>query len=103
MDDAAQFDCRQFARGLMSTVAIKGWCPGALRPMLSGDGLVVRVRPHGGRLSSAQAAGIAELSTRFGNGLIDVTNRANLQLRGITDRTHEPLMQALARFDLLDA
>ena len=27
----------------MSAVAIKGWCPGALRPMLSGDGLVVRI------------------------------------------------------------
>src|SRR5689334_16631622 len=87
----------------MNAATIKGWCPGALRPMLSGDGLVVRARPHGGRLSSAQAAGIAELSTRFGNGLIDVTNRANLQLRGITDRNHEPLTQALARFDLLDA
>ena len=28
----------------MSAAAIKGWCPGALRPMQSGDGLVVRVR-----------------------------------------------------------
>ncbi len=25
---------------------IKGWCPGALRPMQSGDGLVVRIRPR---------------------------------------------------------
>jgi precorrin-3B synthase len=103
MDDAAQFDCREFAGSLMSTVAIRGWCPGALRPMQSGDGLVVRVRPHGGRLSSAQAAGLADLSKQFGNGLIDVTNRANLQLRGVTGRTHEQLMQALARLDLLDA
>ena len=23
---------------------VQGWCPGALRPMMSGDGLVVRVR-----------------------------------------------------------
>lgn len=65
----------------MSAVAIKGWCPGALRPMLSGDGLVVRVRPHGGRLAATQAAGIAELAARHGNGLIDVTSRANLQVR----------------------
>ena len=34
----------------MSAAAIKGWCPGALRPMQSGDGLVVRVRPFGGRV-----------------------------------------------------
>ena len=45
----------------MDTPQVKGWCPGALRPMLSGDGLVLRVRPHGGRLSQAQAAGIALL------------------------------------------
>ena len=41
----------------MTGFAIKGWCPGALRPMQSGDGLVVRIRPRGGRLSPAQAVG----------------------------------------------
>ena len=65
----------------MTAFAIKGWCPTALRPMLSGDGLVVRVRPHGGQLSAAQASGIADLATCYGNGLIDLTGRANLQIR----------------------
>ena len=45
---------------------IQGWCPGALRPMASGDGLVVRVRAHGGRLSQAQARGIADLALFVG-------------------------------------
>ena len=83
----------------MSQFAIKGWCPGALRPMRSGDGLVVRIRPHGGRLSPAQATGIAELAERFGNGLIDVTNRANLQIRGVSDAGHASLIEGLARLD----
>ncbi|HTO64835.1 MAG TPA: precorrin-3B synthase [Bradyrhizobium sp.] len=87
----------------MSATAVKGWCPGAWRPMQSGDGLIVRIRPRGGRLSHAQAAGLAELSERFGNGLIDLTNRANLQLRGISDHGHAPLLQGLAELDLLDA
>jgi precorrin-3B synthase len=87
----------------MSAIAVKGWCPGAWRPMPSGDGLIVRIRPHGGRLSSAQATGLAELSDRFGNGLIDLTSRANLQLRGISDHGHEPLIRGLAQLDLLDA
>jgi precorrin-3B synthase len=87
----------------MSAIAVKGWCPGAWRPMQSGDGLIVRIRPHGGRLSSSQAAGLAELSARFGNSRIDLTNRANLQLRGISDGGHAPLMQGLAELDLLDA
>ncbi|WFU38307.1 precorrin-3B synthase [Bradyrhizobium sp. CB82] len=87
----------------MSAIAVKGWCPGALRPMLSGDGLVVRVRPHGGRLAAQQAAGIAELAARHGNGLIDVTSRANLQIRGVTDAAHLPLLDGLAQLGLLDS
>ncbi|WGD49544.1 precorrin-3B synthase [Bradyrhizobium sp. CB1650] len=87
----------------MSAVAIKGWCPGALRPMQSGDGLVVRVRPFGGRLEATQIGGIADLAGRYGNGLIDVTSRANLQIRGVDERGHGPLLDGLARLGLLDA
>ena len=87
----------------MTAFAIKGWCPGALRPMRSGDGLVVRIRPHGGRLSRAQACGIADTAERFGSGLIDVTNRANLQIRGVGDAGHAPLIADLSRLDLIDA
>src|SRR5882757_8620082 len=86
----------------MSAVAIKGWCPGALRPMRSGDGLVVRIRPHGGRLDAKQAAGIADLAGRYGNGLIDLTSRANLQIRGVGDHGYLPLMEGLAALGLLD-
>ena len=103
MDHAAQFHRVRFAGGVMTHFAIKGWCPGALRPMLSGDGLVVRIRPHGGRLSQVQAAGIADLAERFGNGLMDLTNRANLQIRGVGDAGHAPLIEELARLDLIDA
>jgi precorrin-3B synthase len=87
----------------MSDFEIKGWCPSALRPMVSGDGLVVRLRPRGGRLSSAQASGIAELSHRYGNGLIDLTGRANLQIRGIAAENHGALIEALAWLGLIDA
>ena len=87
----------------MSAFAIKGWCPGALRPMPSGDGLVVRLRPRGGRLSSAQAAGIAELSRRHGNGLIDLTGRANLQIRGVSRGEPRAVDRGLDRLGLVDA
>jgi precorrin-3B synthase len=86
----------------MTAFAIKGWCPSALRPMLSGDGLVVRLRPRGGRLSSEQAMGIAELAQRCGNGLIDLTGRANLQIRGVRKDSHEALVAGLARLGLVD-
>jgi precorrin-3B synthase len=86
----------------MNAVAIKGWCPGALRPMRSGDGLVVRVRPRAGRLDAKQATCIAELAEHYGNGLIDLTSRANLQIRGVSDESHALLIKELARLRLLD-
>src|ERR1700760_3583444 len=86
----------------MSGFEIKGWCPSALRPMLSGDGLVVRIRPRGGRLSSAQALGIADLAARHGNGLIDLTGRANLQIRGVSVEGHARLIAGLAQLGLID-
>ncbi|MBO9444523.1 precorrin-3B synthase [Ruegeria sp. R14_0] len=87
----------------MSAPFVQGWCPGAHRPMMSGDGLVVRVRPRLARLSAAQALGLCELSERFGNGTIDLTNRANLQLRGVREDDHQALLAELATLNLLDA
>ena len=90
------------AEPIINGPVIKGWCPGALRPMMSGDGLVVRVRPREGRLSSAQFAGIAQLSKDCGNGLIDFSNRANVQLRGVTEESHPTLIEGLSALGLID-
>jgi precorrin-3B synthase len=86
------------------TVAIdvKSWCPGALRPMASGDGLIVRVRPFCGALSLVQAAGLAELARRLGNGHIDLTRRANLQIRGLAEEHLPELHGALRQLGLID-
>jgi precorrin-3B synthase len=82
---------------------VKGWCPGALRPMQSGDGLIVRVRPFGAELSVAAMRGIADAAARHGNGHIDLTRRANLQIRGVSERALAPLQDALRALGLLDA
>ena len=87
----------------MSAPVIQGWCPGALRPMMSGDGLVVRIRPRAGRLTPAQAEGIARLSEKHGNGLLDLSSRANLQLRGIGTGAHPALIEGLDALGLIDA
>jgi precorrin-3B synthase len=85
-----------------ASIEVKGWCPGALRPMLSGDGLIVRVRPFCGAFSLEQARSLADLARRLGNGHIDLTRRANLQLRGLLDQ-HMPELQAeLGKLDLID-
>ena len=79
-----------------------GWCPGALRPMPSGDGLIVRVKPRGATLSPAQAIGIAAAASSLGNGALDLTRHANLQIRGASDASLPGLTEALDRLGLLD-
>jgi precorrin-3B synthase len=69
--------------------------------MMSGDGLVVRVRPMLGRFSAKQALGICALAERFGSGTLDLTSRANLQIRGVSEDGHEPLLEALNALELL--
>ncbi|WP_420395447.1 precorrin-3B synthase [Nioella sp.] len=86
----------------MSAPVVHGWCPGALRPMMSGDGLVVRVRAPLGRLTQEQAAGVARLAGQFGNGLIDVSARANVQIRGVTPEAHPALIDGLTALGLID-
>ncbi|KZY51245.1 precorrin-3B synthase [Sulfitobacter sp. KE29] len=70
--------------------------------MLSGDGLVVRLRVPQGRLTPAQARGVAGLATRYGNGMLDLSNRGNLQLRGVDPARHEGLIDALRALALID-
>ncbi|MDP3261959.1 MAG: precorrin-3B synthase [Tabrizicola sp.] len=86
----------------MTAWKIKGWCPGALRPMQSGDGLVTRIRPPQGRLTPTQAAAIARAAETHGNGIIDLSARANLQLRGVTEASHGPLIDDLRAQGLID-
>jgi precorrin-3B synthase len=80
----------------------KGWCPGALRPMRTGDGWLVRVRAAGGRLDFDSAEAIADCAMHFGNGALEISSRANLQLRGIGDDDLPRLQQRLAKAGLLD-
>src|SRR5580692_2190670 len=81
----------------------KGWCPGALRPMETGDGLLARVRAPRGRLSLDQAAALADAAIRCGNGAIGLTARANLHLRGLSEATLTELHARLENAELIDA
>lgn len=86
----------------MAEPVIQGWCPGALRPMPSGDGWVIRVRPPGGRLTPQQAREIARLARTHGNGVIDLSSRANIHLRGVTEQSYVPLIEGLDALGLID-
>jgi precorrin-3B synthase len=84
------------------TVFRKGWCPGARRPMQAKDGLIVRLRISGGGVSAATLRGLAQAGRAHGNGLFDLSARANLQIRGVRGESLPLLFEALDDLGLID-
>jgi precorrin-3B synthase len=80
---------------------IQGWCPGALRPMQSGDGLLLRAKTTHPRLTAQRAREIASIARDCGNSLVDLSQRAQLQLRGVTEATLAEAQRRLAALGLL--
>jgi precorrin-3B synthase len=78
----------------------RGFCPGVFTPMAAGDGLIVRPRIRRGRLRAPELLAIANASRMFGNGVVELTRRANLQLRGISERSLPDLQAELQRWGL---
>jgi precorrin-3B synthase len=58
-------------------------CPGALRLHQADDGHLARIRVPGGRLTSAQLVALCQLAERLGDGVLHLTSRGNLQVRGL--------------------
>lgn len=86
----------------MNALQVKGWCPGAYRPMMAADGLVIRVRPAFARLDAREVLGLCALARRYGQPSLQITNRANVQIRGVAEADHDRVLQGLADLDLLD-
>ncbi|AZE98079.1 Precorrin-3B synthase [Pseudomonas orientalis] len=58
-------------------------CPGLLRIVQALDGGICRIKLAGGSITAAQANAVAEAAKAYASGVIEATNRANLQIRGI--------------------
>jgi len=84
------------------TVPRKGWCPGARRPMQAKDGLIVRLRISGGGVSAATLRRLAQAGRAHGNGLFDLSARANLQIRGVCGESLPLLIETLDGLGLID-
>lgn len=71
--------------------------------MLSGDGLVARLRLSCNEAPLALVADIADWSEAYGNGALDLSQRGNLQIRGVSEASLPALSAQLARADLTEA
>ncbi|MFJ2984669.1 MULTISPECIES: precorrin-3B synthase [unclassified Pseudomonas] len=69
-------------------------CPGLWRIVSARDGGICRVKLPGGLLLAGQADAVAGAAERFATGVIEATNRGNLQVRGVGD-DHRGLIESL--------
>jgi precorrin-3B synthase len=71
--------------------------------METGDGFLVRLRFSRGVVIGEHCIAIGQFARRFGNGLIDLSQRGNLQLRGISANALPALTSALYEAGLLSS
>jgi precorrin-3B synthase len=79
----------------MSASLVRGACPGLSAPMQTGDGLLVRLTPKGPITIDAFLA-LCALARRHGNGVMEVTPRGNIQVRGLTAQSAPRFASAVA-------
>jgi precorrin-3B synthase len=68
--------------------------------MPTGDGLLVRLTLTGVTIHPEGFIALCTAARDCGNGVIEVTSRASMQIRGLTERSVERLAALIARIDL---
>jgi len=61
----------------------RGVCPGLSMPLQTGDGLLLRMRPLG-PVAVAAFDKLCTLAAAYGNGIIEITARGSIQVRGLS-------------------
>lgn len=77
----------------------RGACPGLSQPMPTGDGLLARITSTGATISCAAFAALCAAARSCGNGIIEVTSRGSIQIRGLTEASSPRLAAAVGRIE----
>lgn len=68
----------------MNALYRRGACPGLSAPMMTGDGLLARLTPTGSTIGLDAFAGLCRAARAHGNGIIEITSRGSIQIRGLS-------------------
>ena len=74
----------------------RGACPGLSAPMATGDGLLARLTPSGATIALSAFGGLCAAAARHGNGIVEVTSRGSIQVRGLTAASAGPFAAEVA-------
>lgn len=83
----------------MTALHIRGDCPRLAEPMQTGDGLLARLVTAGPIPIDAFAAFCAA-AQKHGNGILEISARGNLQVRGLTPDSAPLFASAVAELDI---
>ncbi len=77
----------------------RGICPRVSAPMPTGDGLLARLIPVG-TISTVAFSKLCAAAGAYGNGVVEITARGNIQIRGLTPQSAPRFAAALAALDI---
>jgi precorrin-3B synthase len=80
----------------------RGTCPGLADPMPTGDGLLARLSVARAIPLDALAA-LCAAARAHGNGIMEITSRGSLQMRGLTEKSAPEFAAAVETLDIADA
>jgi precorrin-3B synthase len=80
----------------------RGLCPGLSAPMPTGDGLLVRLMPVG-TISLPAFSGLCAAAREHGNGVIEISSRGSIQVRGLSVASAPLFADAIAALDITTA
>ena len=80
----------------------RGACPGLSAPMQTGDGLLVRMLPLG-TMSLEAFAGLCAAARQHGNGVVEITARGSIQVRGLSQASAPRFSAAIAALRIVAA
>jgi precorrin-3B synthase len=83
----------------MSSVFVRGACPSLSEPMQTGDGLLARM-VIAGSIRLDRFAALCAAAREHGNGVIEVSARGSLQIRGLTSQSAPLFTAAVASLDV---
>src|SRR5262249_18714026 len=78
----------------------RGICPALSHPMATGAGLLVRLTPTGTTMPCEAFAALCTAARRYGNGVIEITSRGSIQIRGLTEFSAKSFAAAVAGIDV---